>query len=50
MKKIIFAFAALLLMAACTQNKPTQAVENQTITKENSVVIFFKYSLPKITE
>ena len=29
MKKIIFAFAVLLSMAACNQNKPTQAVENQ---------------------
>lgn len=29
MKKIIFAFATLLMMAACTQNKPAQAVENQ---------------------
>ena len=27
MKKIIFAFAVLLSMAACTQNKPAQAVE-----------------------
>ena len=29
MKKIIFAFAVLLGMAACTQNKPSQAVENE---------------------
>lgn len=32
MKKIIFAFAVLLSMAACKQNKPTQAVENETET------------------
>ena len=29
MKKIIFAIAMLLTMTACSQNKPTQAVENQ---------------------
>ena len=32
MKKIIIAFAVLLSMAACKQNKPTQAVENETET------------------
>ena len=32
MKKILFAFALLLAMAACTQNKPSQAKENQTET------------------
>ena len=32
MKKIFFAFAVLFSMAACTQNKPTQAVENETET------------------
>lgn len=32
MKKIIFAFAVLLSMAACKQDKPTQAVENETET------------------
>ena len=32
MKKIIFAFAVLLSMAACKQIKPTQAVENETET------------------
>ena len=32
MKKIIFAFAVLLSMAACKQNKPTQTVENETET------------------
>ena len=32
MKKIIFAFATLLLMAACTQNKPSQATENEKET------------------
>lgn len=32
MKKIIFAFAVLLLMAACTQNKPSQATENEEET------------------
>ena len=30
MKKIIFAFAVLLSMTACTQNKPSQATENKT--------------------
>ena len=30
MKKTIFAFAMLLTMAACTENKPSQAVENET--------------------
>ena len=29
MKKIIIAFAMLLMMAACTQNKPSQAKENE---------------------
>ena len=29
MKKIIFAIAVLFALAACNQNKPTQAVENQ---------------------
>ena len=29
MKKIIFTFAVLFALAACNQNKPTQAVENQ---------------------
>ncbi len=32
MKKIIFAFVLLLSMAACTQNKPSQATENETTT------------------
>ena len=32
MKKIFFAFAVLLSITACTQNKPTQAVENETET------------------
>ena len=32
MKKIIIAFAVLLSMAACTQNKPSQATENETET------------------
>lgn len=32
MKKIIFAFAVLLLAAACTQNKLSQATENETET------------------
>jgi uncharacterized pyridoxamine 5'-phosphate oxidase family protein len=32
MKKIIIAFAMLLSMAAYTQNKPSQAVENETET------------------
>ena len=32
MKKIIFAFAVLLLVAACTQNKPSQATENEKET------------------
>ena len=36
MKKIIFAFAVLLSMAACKQNKPTQAVENETESSEVS--------------
>ncbi|MCR4920512.1 MAG: pyridoxamine 5'-phosphate oxidase family protein [Bacteroidaceae bacterium] len=30
MKKIVFAFALLLSMAACTQNKPAEATENET--------------------
>ena len=30
MKKIFFTFAMLLTMVACTQNKPSAAVENQT--------------------
>ncbi len=37
MKKIIFAFATLLMMAACTQNKPAQAVENQNETSTEVV-------------
>jgi len=36
MKKILFAFAVLLVMAACT-NKPVTAVENNT---EDSEVAF----------
>ena len=32
MKKIIFAFAVVLSMAACTQNKPSQATENEKET------------------
>ena len=32
MKKVYFAFALLLIMAACTQNKPSQAKENETET------------------
>ena len=32
MKKIVFLFAVLFSVAACTQNKPTQATENITET------------------
>lgn len=32
MKKLFIAFALLLSMAACNQNKPSQAVENETET------------------
>ena len=32
MKKLFIAFAMLLSMAACNQNKPSQAVENETET------------------
>ena len=32
MRKIIIAFAMLLMMAACTQNKPSQATENEKET------------------
>ena len=32
MKKLFIAFAVLLSMAACTQNKPSQATENETET------------------
>lgn len=37
MKKIIFAFATLLMIAACTQNKPAQAEENQNETSTEVV-------------
>ena len=33
MKKIIFALAVLLLVAACTQNKPSQATEKETVAQ-----------------
>lgn len=32
MKKIITAFAMLLTLAACTQNKPAQQAENEETT------------------
>jgi uncharacterized pyridoxamine 5'-phosphate oxidase family protein len=38
MKKIIFTLAVLLSTAACTQNKPAQAVENETETATQTEV------------